>query len=417
MPAARPIAISTIMGLTAPSRGHSSGTRLRFTITVVCALALGVAAPAHAEVTATFRAKSYAPGTVARLELTGATGPVRVTIEQAGPEPQRTLSAVSMDGVAVEPARTMPAAGGYVPIHRWPSGLYFARVATREGIAFAPFVVRADARDHVRVAVVEPTNTWEAYNFRDLDTWYAGCACAVDLDRPFLDRGVPPHYHQYDEGFIRWLAHTGNAADFLTDDDLERARSGDQLARLYDLIVFPGHEEYVTTHEYDVIQRYRDLGGNLMFLSADNFFYRVTRSGHFISRTGKWRDLGRPEAALVGVEYAGWNERTFGNAPFVVDGVGAAPWLFRGTGLHDGSRFGKFGIEIDQLAPQSPPGTRILCSIPDAFGPGMTAEMTYYTTPRGAKVFAAGVMNFGGWSEWPPVRQMLENLWARLSEP
>ena len=49
--------------------------------------------------------------------------------------------------------------------------------------------------------VVLPTNTWEAYNLRDVDgngvgdTWYANSSIpSVDLTRPFLDRGVPPHF-------------------------------------------------------------------------------------------------------------------------------------------------------------------------------------------------------------------------------
>ena len=41
--------------------------------------------------------------------------------------------------------------------------------------------------------------------------------------------------------------------------------------------------------------------------------------------------------------------------------------------------------------------------------------MTYYTTPNGAKVFSAGVMNFGGSALWPVVSTMMENLWAELS--
>ena len=35
----------------------------------------------------------------------------------------------------------------------------------------------------------------------------------------------------------------------------------------------------MTTHIYDLTQRYRDLGGNLAFLSADNFFWRVDLAG------------------------------------------------------------------------------------------------------------------------------------------
>jgi hypothetical protein len=37
------------------------------------------------------------------------------------------------------------------------------------------------------------------------------------------------------------------------------------------LIIFPGHHEYVTKAEYDAVERYRDLGGNLAFLAAKNF--------------------------------------------------------------------------------------------------------------------------------------------------
>ena len=42
-----------------------------------------------------------------------------------------------------------------------------------------------------------------------------------------------------------------------------------------------------------------------------------------------------------------------------------------------------------------------------ALRPGVSAEMTYYETDAGAKVFAAGVLNFGGTSLVPVVRQML----------
>jgi hypothetical protein len=59
----------------------------------------------------------------------------------------------------------------------------------------------------------------------------------------------------------------------------------------------------------------------------------------------------------------------------------------------------------------------VLARVPDVFGPGKSAEMTYYETPGGAKVFDAGTINFGGTAEFPPVSRLLENLWARLSRP
>src|SRR5207249_1993508 len=95
--------------------------------------------------------------------------------------------------------------------------------------------------------------------------------------------------------------------DVLADEDLARVRTGAELKRLYDLVVFPGHEEYVTPHAYAVVQHYRDRGGHLLFLSANNFFYRVVLRGHWIYRTGHWRDLGRDGEQLTGLVYGGWS--------------------------------------------------------------------------------------------------------------
>jgi hypothetical protein len=41
--------------------------------------------------------------------------------------------------------------------------------------------------------------------------------------------------------------------------------------------------------------------------------------------------------------------------------------------------------------------------------------MTYYETPKGAKVFGAGAFTLAGAVWWPDVRQVIENLWAHLA--
>ncbi|HEY7018244.1 MAG TPA: N,N-dimethylformamidase beta subunit family domain-containing protein, partial [Gaiellaceae bacterium] len=307
-----------------------------------------------------------------------------------------------------------------VPVPPGPSGLYFVRLSAPGGlVGYAPFVMRPRRLGEHRVAIVEPTNTWQAYNFRDVDgngvgdTWYADPSYnGVDLTRPFLRHGVPPHFRGYDWGFLRWLARSGHRADFISDDDLERL-SGRRLAQLYDLVVFPGHEEYVTGHAYDVLRRYRDLGGNLMFLSANNLFWKATRQGHVLRRGQMWRRLGRPEASLVGVQWSASSTRDV-EAPFVVQGATALPWAFAGTGLRNGSPFGRFGVEIDSRGPSSPPGTRVLARIPNLIGKH-DAEMTYYETAAGARVFAAGTVDFAASITDPAVAQLVDNVWARLA--
>src|SRR5262249_13895562 len=156
-------------------------------------------------------------------------------------------------------------------IGEWRSGVFFARMTAPDGrVGYAPFIVRPAVLGALsRVAVVMPTNTWQAYNFHDDDgdggpnTLYAGRdGLTVRLDRPYINRGVPPKFSTYDTAFLNWVALSGFHPDFLAESDLTNVRTGRDLAAGYDLIVFPTHTEYVTDHEYDLIQQYRDAGGN-----------------------------------------------------------------------------------------------------------------------------------------------------------
>jgi hypothetical protein len=200
--------------------------------------------------------------------------------------------------------------------------------------------------------------------------------------------------------------------DILSDRELNEV-SGERLAKAYSLIVFPGHHEYVTTHEYDSITRYRDLGGNLMFLSANNFFWRVDKRSGTITRVAQWRTLGRPEAALIGVQYF-MNDAGEHRGPWIVRNREAHPWVFAGTDLRNGSPFSSGGIEADHVVPASPNSVQLVAEIPNLYGPGLTAQMTYYETRAGAKVFAAGAFTFAGAVNGAP-GQVLANLWEKLA--
>jgi hypothetical protein len=242
-----------------------------------------------------------------------------------------------------------------------------------------------------------------------------GCIHTVDLTRPYLDGGVPYNFGQYDRNFFRWLAPNKVRVDVLADDDLNRIATGVELRHLYRMVAFESHSEYVTSHIYDITEQYRNLGGHLAFLSANDFFRDVTLSGRSMTLIGAWRDLGRPEAALIGAQYIGWYRDIYPNRPYRVIGAHRVPWLFAGTGLKNGSLIsGYYGIEIDATTPASPPGTTVIATIPDIF-PGQTADMTYYTTAAGAEVFDAGTINFGGAADNPYVATMLRNLWTHMA--
>jgi hypothetical protein len=384
-------------------------------------------------VDAGFTRRSYAPGQRAELSISTDARVVRLQVfafrvQRPGELDPKTSGIAMTAPVRLDwrHRRDAPRLVRFLRAGDWPSGLFFLRAQAGDGrVSYAPFIVRPRVfGSQSRIAVVLSTNTWQAYNFEDEngdgwgDSWYVSNAIRkIDLTRPYLDFGVPFRFRDWDLTFISWLNTTGKQVEYLSDDDLERFTSGDDLARAYDLVVFPGHAEYVTRHAYDVVERYRDLGGNLMFLAANNFFWDVRRHGQALVKGRRWRTLGRPEAGLVGVQYAGSNHGAH-QAGFVVTGAAKAPWLFEGTGLRDGDSFGSYGIEIDARSPASPPQTEVLARIPDILPrAGRSAEMTYYETPRGAKVFAAGALNFAASVREPVVSGLLENLWARLSAP
>jgi hypothetical protein len=383
-----------------------------------------------------FTKPSYLPGDVASIHVATDEPSLTLRVFHAGPEQVITYADNQLAGVEVgplpetidwEPWQSTPRTIGF-HVPDLESGLYYVQFGGADGrIGYAPFVIRPNFLGLTnRTLVVLPTNTWQAYNFQDVngdgygDTWYAGPPNgSVALGRTYIARGVPPRFYRYDLPFLHWLYWSGKHADFISDSDFDTIGAGDDLARAYDLIVFEGHEEYVMSHEYDLVERYRDLGGNLMFLSANNFFWKVDKEGQVLRKIGKWRDAGRPEARLIGVQYRA-NDDGQKQGLFTVQSTASAPWLWDATGLTDGATFGQFvggyGIEIDAMTPDSPPGTTVLAAIPDLFGPGIGAQMTYYETPAGAKVFAAGTLDFGGSATYWPMKRMLDNLWLRLSQ-
>jgi N,N-dimethylformamidase beta subunit-like, C-terminal len=409
------------------------GVAVAAALVFVYAALLGPTFAGTAPLLAGFEARSYAPGQTATLRIGGG-GTSKVTLQLflAGGPAVRGETSLGWDkttfGRAVTVPRQVrrPRGPWLVHVHlgsHWSSGDYVARLSWPGHTDYAPFVLRPRRLGSAAVLVVEPTNTWQAYNVTDGDSWYLDPAVhLIHLNRPFagtdvrggrVPTGLPEQFWRFDLGFLRWYWRSGYRADFVSDDDLERISRTGRLSH-YRLIVFAGHEEYVSYHVYRLIAQYRDAGGNLAFLSANNFFYAV-RPGHdTIWGRMRWRDVGRPEAALVGAEYDGWNLGRYPNRPYHIVDTAAAPWLFAGTNLHDGSLLGRYGIEIDEPSDASPPQARVLAVIRDAFGRGHSAEMTIYRRGR-STVFDAGALNFGASAHWPAVSRLMSNLWSHLS--
>ena len=378
-----------------------------------------------------FFQRSYPSGGQAAAVIATDARSVRLQLFSLANDPNPTIRDLRTGGVAVAPAVTLDwrpyrNAPHLVRIGRvggFPSGLYFLRVTANDGrVGYAPLILSPRRLGEHRVAVVLSTNTWQAYNFFDADgdgwgdSWnVSGSIRTLGLRRPYLDFGLSSRYKDWDLRFLSWLRRTGKQVDYLSDDDLLAAGSGEALRRAYTLLVFPGHEEYVGAKTYDIVQRYRDRGGRLMFLAANNFLWKVRREGPALRRFQLWRRLRRPEAALVGAQRV-QTTRAVGRGRLIVQGATAAPWAFAGTGLGNGSAIGRYGLGIDARADSSPPQTRVLARIPRLSG-GRDAEMTYYETAAGAKVFDAGALDFAASIGNPAVSRLVDNLWARLTAP
>ena len=154
-----------------------------------------------------------------------------------------------------------------------------------------------------------------------------------------------------------------------------------------------------------------------MFLSANNFFRKITIADNVMTLVGQYRKLGRPEATLTGARYFASRSSGRNGSPWVVRESDAGTWIFANTGLEPGSPFGSGGIEVDGVSPASPPGTEVVAEIPNVFGDGRSAQMTYYEAPSGARVFSAGAFTLAGAVWQPPVSQMMINLIDGLSKP
>jgi hypothetical protein len=331
-----------------------------------------------------------------------------------------------MYGVPVTPIRALGRVHGRrvldIALGSWPSGIYYAEVkAAGDRQGYAPFVLSPRRWGEHKVAIVIPTQTWQAYNYRDDDgdgrpnTWYGGGGRNVTLYRPFTHRGVPHHFKNYAAPLLRWAQKSGHGADYLSDADLN-AMSGKQLRHAYQLLIFEGHHEYVTSHEYDIVTKYRDLGGNLMFMCANNFFRRVNVHAGVMTLVGQWQDLGRQSASLIGVEYYK-NDNGKHRSPWIVQKTATrVPWLLAGTNLSVGSAFSSAGIEADHVTSASPPQVVVVAKIPNLYEDGRDSHMTYYETPAGAKVFAAGAFSLTSGITDATVKTMVENLWERLSK-
>lgn len=258
-----------------------------------------------------------------------------------------------------------------------------------------------------------------------------------------------------DLSLIWWLEHAGYDYEIVTDHDLHR--EGAAALAPYRTVLTGTHPEYYSEAMLDGTEDYLTGGGRLLYLGGNGYYWvtglraeepwcievRKLESGSRAwqaepgegylactgERSGLWRVRGRAPQKLVGLGFTteGMDEsRPFERLPDSFDP--AMAWIFAGIG--EDEPIGDFGLglggasglEMDRydLALGTPPHTRLLAAsfghsdnyplvsedigyaFPGRGGsqdPQVRGDMSYFTTPNGGAVFAAGSI---AWSQALP---------------
>jgi hypothetical protein len=299
----------------------------------------------------------------------------------------------------------------------WPEGTYLLRLTDNRRLAsFIPVTVRSDVV-RGRLVVLNAVTTYQAYNAWGGYSLYGGPgsrfdtrAQAVSFDRPYDHNGARI-VTNYEQALIEQAERMDLPLAYLTDIDLEQDAHALDGARG---VVSLGHDEYWSTTMRRRLTAARDHGANVAFLGANASYWRIRLQRGALgpdrvvvgyksaaldpvkgsaSTTARWRDAPRaePENSLVGMLY----ECFPAQGALVVHDPGS--FLFRGTGAGRGTTYaGLVGTEIDRAYPVSgtPRNLQVLAHSPVACGPSRRtySDMTYYSTPSGAGVFATGSM-------------------------
>lgn len=325
-----------------------------------------------------------------------------------------------------------------IPTH-WPSGVYALQLDGPHGLSqYLPFVVRP-TQPHAQVAVILPTNTYEAYNSwggHDAYTHSPGGIRYVARQRPADNLAVRPEGRPRAELYsdlllLRWMNSHGIGYDLYTDPDLD-ADPG--VLRKYRVVVMGSHAEYWTDAARQGLVDFQNNGGRLINTGGNAIYERVhyntSRDVIRFRLAHGARDYflhaGKPQSQLLGVDYDGSDILTF--APYQVSHDHP---MLAGTGLKVGDTFGHVGHngaasgwetdritgnEKDQAQPHQ------VIAVGTNTDPhhrhNVGAAMIMAPRPNGGFVFSASSISFNGaLASDPAISTILRNVFTAALNP
>lgn len=253
----------------------------------------------------------------------------------------------------------------------WPSGFYRADFRPSGGSVW--FAVRRAASAAPKPILFSISfTTFEAYNHRGVPgqglyfSEQPDRAHRISFDRP----GARPSTREWEESLMRWLHRTGWEVDFCSNIDIHYHP---EILTGHQLLVCAGHDEYWTWEMRDAVEGFVESGGNLAIFSGNTCWWQVrledegrtmvcyrdplldpmaTVDPRKVTTHWSSEPVNRPENAMTGLSFR-WGGGCWMDFDDFADETYrvafADHWVFEGTGLRDGDRFGRgaIGYEVD----------------------------------------------------------------------
>ncbi len=353
-------------------------------------------------------------------------------LHQAIPNPDPVTGMISAAGWTKTTTLSIPAS--------WVTGVYLAKLTASNGNAsFIYFVVRNDGGTEdvlfqTSVTTYQAYNTWggtSLYNNNltgQAHTIYPyPHATKVSFDRPFNpgDSNGAGHYFFYEYKMVYWLESQGYNVAYTTDVDTDTNAS---TLTNHKAFLSVGHDEYWSMGMRKTVQNAINAGVNVAFFSANTMYWQIRFEPNAAGApdrievgykdfaesstapgpdpqwnvnnsivTTNWRDpvVNMPENGIIGVMYEQQEDNDYA---YVVQN--ASNWIYAGTGFVNGSSVpGIVGYEYDKVYNNgfTPAGITVLSNSPVhgcCGGFASFANSTLYTASSGAKVFAAGTIQW-----------------------
>lgn len=330
---------------------------------------------------------SYAPGDAVQFHLSSPT-PCDLELARLGPKrevvwKQRVVTKghdippdASSHGCRWPVAHTLK-----IPAD-WRTGYYECRIRSQapglaEGTSTLFFVVRPkEPGKHSKILLQLSTNTYNAYtNWNGYSLYAYHGRHKVQGRRVSFDRPQYSQFGNWELPFVAWAEANGYPIDYAVNSDLEFRP---ELLKQYKLVLSLGHDEYWSSPMRDHLEAFIGNGGNAAFFSGNTCCWQVrsedngralvcwkqsfgddpiykTSDHKLLSTAWSHYLVNRPENQLTGVGFL-WGGYRKSHGQFMDDPAEYTVhrpdhWLFAGTGVKRGDKFGNkdtiVGYECD----------------------------------------------------------------------